>query len=341
MKTAQKYIFMNRGAVLDHPVLRNMIAYFSEHNKPCVTSNIRNISGIKVLLKEKLDKHTTIIISDPIVCLLVLLIRPSMIKRSIFFSFEMYGYQTNCTSPIRYLKNAVLRLSHYLACKIFPRIVFANALRRNFYIERWKFIENKSFIFENYFRDNKSYFGNPAPKVQVTDKIDHFRKQFSVIICYVGIIVPGRDIEILIDSVDGSNVGLLLAGTDNLNITEKANKSKNICYLGKITYDEACYVYEHSDWGYLNYDNDIPNTRFCSPVKIFEYLAFDLGVISNNNVALKEKNDIISFYYDTQASLHKIISGLHKAEKLSIDYSAINFDIHFEKLLTQICRTEN
>lgn len=317
-----------------------MVAYFSERNKKCIRCNIRKFSGIKALLKETVDDHTTIIIGDAMVCLLVLLLRPAMLKKSIFFSFEMYGYQTHCTSPIRYLKNFILKLSNYLACLIFPRIVFPNALRRNFYIDRWAFIEKKSFIFENYFRDNKAYMGDPNPKAQVTNKIDHFRNQFSVIICYVGLIQPGRDIEILIDSVNDSNVGLLLAGSDDLNISEKARKSKNICYLGKITQDEAHYVYDHSDWGYLNYDNNIPNTRFCSPVKIFEYIASGLGMISNDNVALKGKSDLISFYYDTQSTLRKIITGLHKAEKLSVDYSAIDFDTQFEKLLAQVCISE-
>lgn len=336
MRNSEKYIFLDREPIFEHMPLRNMAAYFDVQNKKNILCDVTTMKGITTFLQEPIDDKTSVLIGDSMVCLLVLLMRPRLIQKSIFFSFEMFGYQMPCNSLFRLLKNSVLKLSNYLACRIYPRVVFPNTLRRNFYIERWKFIEKKSFSFENYFRDNAEFMGDPIISDRVVSNIEQFRKNYSTILCYVGAIQPGRDIEVLIDAVDGSGVGLLLAGTDGLNITEKAKKSANICYLDRITQDEAYYVYGQSSWGYLNYGNDTLNTRFCSPVKIYEYLNSDLGVISNDNFALKSKDNLISYYYSEPEELKEIIIGLPLAEKLSVDHSTINFDVRFERLLDEI-----
>ncbi len=341
MKNFDKYIFIDREPILEHMPLRNMASYFDGKNKKNVLCNVTTMKGIKTFLQEPVDEKTSILIGDSMVCLLVLLTRPWLIKKSIFFSLEMFGYQMPCNSLIRFIKNSILKLSNYIACRIYPKVVFPNTLRRNFYIDRWQFIEKKSFSFENYFRNNTAFMGDPIISDRVIREIKQFRQNYSTIICYVGIIQPGRDIEVLIDAVDGSDVGLLLAGTDGLNITKKANNSSNICYFGRITQDEAYYVYGQSSWGYLNYGDDTPNTRFCSPVKIYEYLDSDLGVISNDNFALKSKSNLISIYYSTPEELKEIIIGLPQTKKLSVDNAITDFDMQFERLLDEITAMNN
>lgn len=336
-----KYIIINRGRILDHPILRNIYSYYIDKKETCIACNVRSKSDLYFLFNEKIDKKTIIIIGDPIAGLIATILRPTIISKSIFFSFEMYGYQTPNSSILRLIKNTIHKISHLTICRLLPKVVFSNSLRKEFYSQRWKFIEKKSSVFENYHRNNELLLDKNSLMIDTKNRIDNFRKKYSKIICYVGLIQPGRDIELIIDAVKDTDIGLILAGKDDLNITEKAEKSKNICYLGKISQVEAYYVYENSDWGYLNYDNNILNTRFCAPVKVYEYLYFNLNIISNNNVALLEKNRFINLYYTSSEELNNIILGLETTNKITIDLKDIDFDSNFNQLMQTIIPLRN
>ncbi|MDC1089805.1 hypothetical protein OAQ01_00055 [Emcibacteraceae bacterium] len=340
MNTPVRYILVHRIPILSHTPLRNMAAFFNKERAAVFLCDVTKMDDLKKYYQIETDNKTIVIIGDALTCLILLFVRPSLVKSSIFYCFEMHGYQVPSSSLLRMLKNAILRLSNYLACSIYPKIIFPNTLRKNFYVEKWPRIKNKSYVFENYYRDNTDFLEVQKYRRNIKERINSFRDKFSTIICYVGLIQPGRDIEVLIDSISDTGVGLFLAGKDGLRIAKKADKNSNICYLNLVTQDEAYYIYSNSDWGYLNYDNTIPNTRFCAPVKIYEYISADLGIISNDNIALVEKSDLIDYYFKTSQELRETIKKLPSQMPKEKNKSTINFDDLFKNFLAQITRDE-
>ena len=90
---------------------------------------------------------------------------------------------------------------------------------------------------------------------------------------------------------------------------EKANAS--VLFLGNLDQSGLSYVYQHSDVGILTYDNELLNTRMCAPLKLWEYLFFNLLIIGNENEALmSEWSKYIDGYYSSVTDIYPLVEGM-------------------------------
>lgn len=201
----------------------------------------------------------------------------------------MYGY----TKPNSGIKNKVINfiwnILQFCTILIAEKIVFSNELRRNFYIGKYPWIKNKSYILENYCTKHTSL---SEVSQEFKNKLDSLINNKKTWVSYAGSIHPGRDIHVLINAFDkakNSNLGLIIAGKDELGIEAilKEKSNPDIIYLGNLSFQEMNYLYTKINFGFMDYSNDYLNTKYAAPVKIYEYLQYNLGIICNMNYAVQ------------------------------------------------------
>jgi hypothetical protein len=318
-------------------VLNNIILYLKEQNKLCCLLDIKK-DFFKFFLTG-LKKNDFIITPDPFVTLCCLILKPLSYKHFIYFSFEMYGY----TKPNRGIKNKTINfiwhILQFTTLLLASKVIFSNKLRRDFYITKYSWIQKKSYILENYCIAKTTSLNDLSPEFK--NKIDNLIGNHKIWVSYAGSIHPGRDINVLINAFDkakNSNLGLILAGQDNLGITDILNEKANpdIIYLGNLSFQEIIYLYTKINFGFMDYSNDYLNTKYAAPVKIYEYLQYNLGIICNMNYAMQEKNDLIDFYYKDESELVDIFKKLNTAGIKGKDTKSLDFNNKFGGLLDEI-----
>ena len=186
---------------------------------------------------------------------------------------------------------------------------------KNFLQKKYKWLARKSYVLENYClkKDNVSYNNIDCTISDVKDLL----KSKNYWLAYMGSLQFGRNIELLIRAFSKSknnNLGLLLAGKDKIGIKNLQKRYGNsaIVYVGNLSCEEARSLYEHIDFGFMDYSNDVINTKYCAPLKLYEYLQHNLAIICNKNTAMLEKENLIDFFFETEEELIEIIDNLNK-----------------------------
>jgi hypothetical protein len=127
------------------------------------------------------------------------------------------------------------------------------------------------------------------------------------VVIYAGSLQKGRLLEEIVFCGNwGPSVGLLICGSGSLesDIRRAEEDNSAICYLGALTQSELAYVYSVADIGVLSYSNDVLNTKLCAPVKLWEYLHYDLKIIGNDNYGLrKDWGEYIDGFYTNTSQI--------------------------------------
>lgn len=301
-----KSFIISRGNPKEHPVLSLYGRAFKNMGGDVCFSNLSNILN-EIIATDKSDE-VRFLISDPIAFIIAL---PLMCffkqKKIIFLSLEMFEYQIPNNKIYNKIRNKLFYFCHKLALKLSDEIIFCNQLRCEFYTKEDQSLKAKSKIMENYASKYKT---------EMTSIDDENLKLFKniceerdTIFVYAGSIQAGRDLESIIDAFEESDSGacLVVAGNDKVGLF-KNKKYKNVFYIGMLNKESLNRVLYESDYGILFYNNDLLNTKFAAPVKLYEYLCFNLKIISNNNTAMLEKSSLIESYYSDKNELLEILS---------------------------------
>lgn len=243
------------------------------------------------------------------------------------WALEMWSNQLPLKSFKNIIRFIIFFITEYISFALADSIVFPSKSRLLFISNRFKSLSilEKSTVVFNYPKIEKQYAKLETAR---QNKLIHFRKKINNIVIYAGSLQEGRLLEDLInDTRWNSNVGLLICGSGPLepSVQNSAKKNKSILFLGNLSKFELNTVYEMADIGILSYSNESLNTFYCAPVKLWEYMHFNLRIIGNNNYGLKNdwKPYIESFYN----SPHDIFK-LAEASNNSIDFPThIKFDI--------------
>lgn len=323
---------LNRCNPLNHRVLHSIYTFLG--NDKTRLLNIKK-HWLKYLFSY-VKSNDYIIVPDPFVFLTCLLLKPLSRKKILYFSFEMYGY----TKPNKGVKNKIIntiwRILQFWALVFSYKVIFSNGLRKDFYVKKYPWLKGQTFIFENYsLKTNK-----PNVASRLKEKIDAVVKnKQKVWIAYAGSLQPGRNIKFLIDAfnkAENKNIGFIIAGRDLMDIKSAIGNKKDIVYIGNLSFDETSYLYTKIQYGFMDYSNDFLNTKYCAPLKLYEYLQYNLGIICNNNYAMLEKKNLIDFYYNNEKDLIKILSSLDKQKVKEKKTEGLDFNTQFKKLLTNM-----
>lgn len=117
-----------------------------------------------------------------------------------------------------------------------------------------------------------------------------FQKKFRSL-CYVGGISHNRGVDLLVKSIEETDVTLKLAGKfHNERYLKKIKKMKgwnNVNYLGIVNREEIKKLYDHSYMGLLLL-RPRENFKDSLPIKMFEYMAAGIPVLASNFSLWKE-----------------------------------------------------
>lgn len=137
-------------------------------------------------------------------------------------------------------------------------------------------------------------------------------------IAYIGLLQYERGlIELLQVVTEHPEWQLDLAGFggDEKEIVELANAHQNICFLGRIPYQQTLELSSRADVLVATYDPAIPNHKYASPNKLFEALMLGKPVIVSegtniDRIAKNHQCGLVVPYGDT-AALEGALSTLH------------------------------
>lgn len=156
-------------------------------------------------------------------------------------------------------------------------------------------------------------------------------------IIYQGHILPDRKLDIIEKSIyDFTDFKLVVVGKNHTNF----KFSEDTVIFNWVPPPNYLYLTKNASAGILKYDHTSLNNLFCAPNKIYEYLTFDLPLISNNNPTLDyfiNFNRLGVIHNDEAYSIKTAF------EKLSKDYDLykknacdINFKSYYKNQLLSI-----
>ena len=332
-------ILCDRHDVLLHRVLNNIYRFFETAGQTASCYNVFRMMDLVRFWKTKPTNTDLTIVQDPLVLFVVLLLKPLSRRSIVYFCSEMWGHDVPNSSLSKALRNVVFLLSNRLALFLSPVIVFPNELRKTYYGDRHQSVNEKSFVFENYYFGSSEAVQETPCSLEFRSKLEGIKKAHNVVTCYVGGIQPGRNVGMIASVFEKLScaVCFVVAGEDRIGISWATEfKNGNVYYVGHLGDNEIYHLYRVAKWGFMDYDNTLLNTRYCAPLKLYEYLSFGMGIISNRNYAMLQKEELIDFYYEDKEELELVLRRLASSEpkhKRTADY---DFSWKFQELLQSI-----
>ena len=269
----------------------------------------------KIYITKCLGDERMILCDDPIAFIYARLFFYKNASHIRLWAFEIWEHQVplnNLKNLIRFLIFYVASLISYFLC---DSILIPSEKRKVYLSKKYSKckIPSKSKIILNI---PEFYSGRGCLEEKKERRFTKFRNKYQYLLIYAGSLQPGRLLEELVkkENID-KNIGIVICGSGIMESKirfAEANNS-NLLFLGNLDEPGLSYVYQNSDVGLLIYDNKLPNTRMCAPLKLWEYLYNDLIIIGNENDALKEEwSQYISGYFSNINDINTLINSISK-----------------------------
>lgn len=299
-----KILFYTRNNAEKHVIVKNILSYLKTF------TNVKVIPFKSVFrIKKEIDykKVDWVYHDDPIAFVIFSLFGVKANK--IFHSLEMFEYQVDLNSIKRVLRYFVFLTCHWLALRNSNLIIFPNELRRDFYLEKYKWLKTKNVvILENIPRNLEGALLENIPE---NDLVKTFVSKFKKTLVITGAIGEGRDIDKIINKFSRQNeYGLCVITQSEAHIP----KSNSILVLRNLPHSSVLGLYGYFDAGLLSYDNHPLNVKFCAPTKMYEYLASGLYVIGNDNYSLRH-NDYCDCVFYEPSEILEFLSNLETMKR--------------------------
>jgi glycosyltransferase involved in cell wall biosynthesis len=153
--------------------------------------------------------------------------------------------------------------------------------------------------------------------------LEEHRTNYDFLAVYTGSLAKDRGLEILSEvTLSFKNVAFFIAGGNN---SEKAYWSEllpndNIMVYNRLTTDEVKYVQSQSDFLLGIWGGSIPTMEYCSPLKLFEYMAWGKPVILSDFQVFHEVVDEESVYFFEKESVESFIESFSKVINERMDF---------------------
>ncbi len=157
----------------------------------------------------------------------------------------------------------------------------------------------------NYYHD-----GFNLEKFNKIRKKSYYRKNLSLpinktIITYTGSLYNDRNIELIIKLArDFKSYYFCVVGGPNksknyFNEISKKNNLKNIKFIGRVVHSKINNYLFASDVLLALWSKDVKTINYCSPLKLFEYMASGKNILTQNHITILEVvNSKTAYIYD-------------------------------------------
>jgi glycosyltransferase involved in cell wall biosynthesis len=326
-------LIISRGNPSSHPVLKNYGRFFKRKGYEVVFLPF----SIRGLLKigKKIRAHRGVILcADPVPAIYISILG----KPFNMLSMEMFEYQLPNNSVKNILRNLFFRVFHRIALRRAKKVVFCNSERRDFYQKRIPSLSSKSLTIENYHSKDDLVF-QPLPN-DIRALIESARESYDSIFIYAGGLQIGRYIPELISTFQSlPQKFLILAGKDNAGMSD-IRLSKNVVYLGQLEKPVLNSLLNKCDYGFMFYGNNILNTKYCAPVKLYEYNSLKLNILANDNLAMQNRKEFVFDIWHEHESLKKFIESLPLNPTKELVSAAPDWDMMLEEIYRSITSYE-
>ena len=163
-----------------------------------------------------------------------------------------------------------------------------------------------------------------------TTRPSHLSKYYRII-CYSGSLKPGRGVELIIEAAAHfpGDLFIVIGGSrDEVNLYGRS-ATQNVLFLGHISQKEVYNYLSFSDILIALYDQsigisgnkEVEVSKYCSPLKLFEYMAFGKIIVTVKYDVFEElfdDDDVFFIHY----SVEELVSIL---SKIKGDFENLNF----------------
>lgn len=321
------FSIVSRNNPATHPILSNLYECIPAYNnKKFDTITVKKFGLTFYLSDNKYKNAKYVFIDDPLAFLYAILILKISRKKIIFYSLEMYEYQVKNHSLKNFLRNQLFNITHKLSLKLANKVIFPSILRSKFYSRSRKNYD----ILYNYPTEKALQISAPVP--ELLQLITQIKNKEKLIAIYAGSFQDGRNVSDFIQiAKKNSSIEFILVGSYQQPLPSLPD---NIYFIGRLPRPVVNYFYSIANIGILFYDNAPLNTKFCAPVKIWEYKYFNLQIVANDNFALlNEWNEYINTSLDKNKSIKLTI---HQEEQKKEDlYYEQQLESYINKVLIE------
>jgi teichuronic acid biosynthesis glycosyltransferase TuaH len=137
------------------------------------------------------------------------------------------------------------------------------------------------------------------------DKPVEYREKNKKIAVYVGALDQRIDIQAFRElAIHFTDLNIAIIGPYTKSIKEQLNDLENVWLLGERRYEEVPSYLQHADIGLLPLNNN-PANEGRSPMKLYEYAASGLPVVSKTTQELRRRNEkFIQLYTNYEEMIH-------------------------------------
>jgi glycosyltransferase involved in cell wall biosynthesis len=262
------------------------------------------------------DEHL-ILCDDPFALLYARLFHYKKTNHIRLWALEIWEHQVPLKSLKSWIRFLVFSLAARISYLICDSILIPSETRRSYLSGKYSSfnLRYKSKIILNIPVFNS---GDSLMEDSIRKRFMKFRSAHQTVLIYAGSLQEGRLLDGLVNAENtAGNIGLVLCGSGPMEPTIKAAEKINasILFLGNLDESGLSYAYQHSDVGILAYDNKLLNTRMCAPLKLWEYLFFNLLIIGNDNEALRDEwAQYIDGYFDCITDIYPLINDLRRSD---------------------------
>ncbi|MFT5252458.1 MAG: hypothetical protein ACI87N_001468 [Flavobacteriales bacterium] len=325
-----------RENISSHPILKSITQAYNIKPENCF--NIKSFIGFLKLLISKKSRY--LIISDPLIYILSKIFKSS--SKVIFFSLELFEHQLPSKSFKEKIRHKVFFIAHRMALNGSNFVIFPNKVRLRYYLFN-KILKNKNYlVVENLPSKEVLNEINKLNDFSKKELKDVFFQKFSIpnkftnkkIMVYAGSLSVHRGIPNIVKMIEKSNEWLLIIAGNDKDCFFKNHDYKNLIFLGFINKKDSLKLVKIADVQFSNYSNDLVNTRYCAPVKVYESIALKTPFYVNKNYGVESlsiKTSII--YYENFNELNDIDKEIGELFKPVIPEIFDNYEENLFRLL--------
>ena len=276
---------ISRNNPNNHPILKNIYNCIANTESRAISPYLRKKFGMTFYLSNvNYNSSKYIVVDDPLAFIYAVKILKISANKIIFYSLEMYEFQLENSSLKNKIRNYLFKKTHHYSLRKASKVIFPSKLRKDYYQK----IRVKSDLIYNYPSETSFLIQEPSHKIiSLLDKLKHSAQEIAV---YAGSFQDGRNLSDFCKiAKNNPKIVFLLVGSYNEDDKQLNNIPANLYLLGRLQREEVNYIYSIVDIGILYYANTPLNTKYCAPVKLWEYSYYELRIIANDNFALQHE----------------------------------------------------